>query len=279
MFVFSSCGINKNIDITTTDVATTEESTTESTITPSNITITLKDECELTKIEHLYPELKNIKDISINKNLFITNDGSLYYISFDKPCSNGQYCIKIDTEIKFSKFYSNIFTEVLLSEDNELYDCVYTDDGWDFVRSEEVEQHLIRNNIKREDFKDAIYIPSFKDGELYGRRIFYVRDTYLEHFSNSKLNLFNESTKEIDWHVDNTIKSNDNYYAYFNKQINIDECSKYADVQPVYELNFHKVNISVENVIFFKYIEYTDKKGEGYCAVVDSEGAIYFKQF
>ncbi len=271
---------NNESQITSTETQASKpaESADGTTTNPRSITISLEDEYELIKIEHDYPELKDLKDISVNKNLFITNDGSLYYISFDKLCSNNKYCIKIESDIKFSKFLSTIRTEVLLSTSNELYDCVYTDKGWEFIKNEEAELHLQNNNIERANFQKIIYVPSFKNGKVYGRKIYYVRDSYLEHFSDSQLNLLNKSSSKIEWYVDNTIKSQGQYFCFYNKQTNVEECSKYADVKPIYELDFHKIDMPVKNVVFFKHVGYTNNNGNGYSVIVDSAGVIYINQ-
>lgn len=271
---------NNESQITSTETQASKpaESADGTTTNPRSITISLEDEYELIKIEHDYPELKDLKDISVNKNLFITNDGSLYYISFDKLCSNNKYCIKIQTDIKFSKFLSTIFSEVLLSTNNELYDCIYTDGGWKLERAEDAEHHLKINNIEKADFQKIMYVPSFQDEKLYGRRIYYVKDTYLEHFSNPSLNLFNKPSSEIEWYGGNTIKSQGQYYCFYNKQTNIEEYSKYTDVEPIYELDFYKVDISVDDVAFFKHIGCANKHFNGYSVIIDSAGTIYINQ-
>lgn len=277
---FSEATNNKSqITSTETQASKPAESTDGTTTNPRSIKISLEDEYELIKIEHDYPELKDLKDISVNKNLFITNDGSLYYISFDKLCSNNKYCIKIDSNIKFSKFLYNIIeNEVLLSTDNELYDCIYTDSGWEVVKAYDAERHLEINNIEKNDFQKIMYVPILKNGEVYGRGIYYVKDTYLAHCLDPTDKKFNKYSSEIEWYGGNTIKSQGQYFCFFNKQTNVEECSKYADVKPIYELDFHKVDISVDDVAFFKHIGYTIKNANGYSVIVDSAGVIYINQ-
>lgn len=271
---------NNESQITSTDTQASKpaESADGTTTSPKSIKILLENEYELIKIEHDYPEIKNLKDISVNKNLFITNDGSLYYISFDKLCSNNKYCIKIDSNIKFSKFLYNIENEVLLSTDNELYDCIYTDGGWEVIKANDAEHHLEINNIEKNDFQKIMYIPSLKNGKVSSRGIYHVKDTYLEHRSNPTQKRFNKYLSEIEWYGGNTIKSQGQYFCFYNKQTNVEECSKYADVKPIYELDFHKVDIPVDDVAFFKHIGYTIKNANGYSVIVDSAGVIYINQ-
>ena len=176
-------------------------------------------------------EIQNLKQYSVNNNLFITNDGQLYKLSIEKVFSNETNCIKVDTNIKFARFINGS----LVSADDSLY--YYNNDG-QVVKAIYGNESLVDIHKKIfNKYKDIYYFgyDSNRGDGIYIRqdgnkiiRIF-VSDIMLN--TKFKEELFGEIPEEetILGIYNNTIKTNIAYYVY--GVTNQTECDRYEDVK------------------------------------------------
>ena len=94
----------------------------------------------------------------------------------------------------------------------------------------------------------------------------------LDDLGNKEL-IFNlKDDEELEYFVDDTIKTTKHYYVYSEIITNKEECEKYADIECIRKNEFNVLDKKMENLlndaIFYKYSSAT---------IVDKNGILYTK--
>lgn len=193
--------------------------------------------------------LENIKDISGFENVFITNEGELYEFSLEKLYSNDDYCKKIESNYKFTRFING----AIITEDNKIFG---------YINNEFIEEPFAWTGAFRYDlYKQHNNIFKFDKG--YNETSFDVTGiTYYGYLDGNKIIVLDGIESNIAYTYDlkddeiflgsyyEFIKTNKGYY--YNGIINSSECNKYADVECVYGVKaFTELNDEYDNIYFF----------------------------
>lgn len=226
-------------------------------------------------------EIKDIVDYLFYPGLFITNDGKLYQLSFDKVFSNEKNCKQVESNNTFKKF---IRSGILDNQNNIYY---FDKDKYELEIYNFEPGYTSMPYIKDIDKSNYLNISSAKKPndsmiDLY----FYTKENKVYRYdadNNFRLTLNNEpifvleNDEVIEYSLDETIKTNKNFYVYSSKVKNKEECEKYADIKCIYEDSFYKVDKNIsnqyENIKFYKTVN-----GYG-TIIVDINNNVYTNSF
>ena len=121
ILVFTLFGCSNNIpDVPTTN---TTSSVTQEVTEPFNylgFPVDWVSDIPLSEIR----SIKYRAMFDIEPNMFISKSGDLYLFSLDKLFSNGQICKKVDTDLKFDRFYLHVDDRnlsTIISADGSFY--------------------------------------------------------------------------------------------------------------------------------------------------------------
>lgn len=220
-------------------------------------------------------EIKNISDISHYQNLFITKDGNLYQISYDKIFSNGTNCKRIESENRFTRFIIG----GILDSNNDIYN--YTNNN-ELVLYDPSIGNIFMPNIMIEKISNDMYqniIYSNEDQKYGENQIYYFyydsNKKEIYSYSNDLTKMSNEpifsltNDEEMEYLTYGGIKTNKNFYIYGRRATNKEECEKYADIKCEMKNGFY--SITDENIINqIDYIKFISISGNIYFILDDN---------
>ena len=249
--LITSCN-NKNSNFKT-DTKNKEEQTLKIEEQSYNSERVAMVEYEKTNI--ICSQISAIADYNSNYSLFITNDGSLYQISFKKIFSNNTNCNKIETDEKFNRFVNG----GIISKDNKVFS--YSDGILEEVDVDNVYGWILNpflKNVKKDDYINVNSYSTTNNNKFSlrkGNNIY----MYVDGTEKTKLEdepIFTaENNDEIIYSLDYTIKTKKKFYNFYSKIINKDECEKYADVKCQLQDGFYELdslNKIYDSVKFYK---------------------------
>ena len=216
-------------------------------------------------------EIKSIKRKAVNDtqpNMFITKSGDLYLFSTDKLFSNEQTCKKVDTNLKFDRFYLlfNDRTEsIIISSDEKLYSYDENDNqiklydlgsGKEFFTSKYLKNH---SNIYGEE----------QGGYINNYHVNYYVYYYIEENSLYKATYSDEYYPDLTFvseTIIDTIPEGETFISLDGKVIktdkafykvgvkNRDEVDKYEDVEPIEGLEkIEDVSEQYDDIAYFNW--------------------------
>lgn len=194
--------------------------------------------------------LKTIKDFSTFNNVFITNDGDLYQYSLEKIFSNGSYCKKIDSDIKFDRFINGAIIST-----NKIPYAFYENklikkmEGW----TGGFDYNLLNK------YDGIFMLNQTHDGSSFD----YMQFLYGFISNNTVYSINNSGDKRKQTEIgkipddeylvktyNDIIKTNKNFYYY--SIVNREECEKYADVECAYGLaRFDEISNYYDRIYYF----------------------------
>ena len=194
--------------------------------------------------------IKNLVDVSHYDNLFITNDGKLYRISYEKLFSNDTNCMQVDSDKTFTRFIRG----GIIDSDNNVY---YYDNENNKIKKNNFENGSITmpygiKDISKSKYKNIIASDldfAYGDNQMF---YFYYDDLKKEiyNYINDTSKLSNKALLKLDedevleYITYGGIKTNKSFYVYGREASNREECEKYEDVKCIYKNGFYKVNNS-----------------------------------
>lgn len=253
--------------------------TKEENILNNNIT-SFKDLGDLGVTIQKYSNLKcdvlqDIVDYELYHNFFITNDGKLYQLSFNKLYSNDSNCKQIESDKIFKRFIKS----GIIDNENNIYEfnnINKTLEEFNFEPGHTSMPYI--QNISKSDY-DNIILAELSNEELY---YFKVVDNKIYKYNESftlenEPSLVLENNEEIISILDGGIRTNKNYYNYSKRATNKEECEKYADIKCNYETSFDildnkKITSQLNNIKFIKTRTYFGQFG---CLIIDSNNNVY----
>lgn len=181
--------------------------------------------------------LNEIKEVG-NQSLFITNDGELYQYSLDKIFSNEKYCKKLETELKFNRFFDSL----VATQNNELYEVNIIGGTINFEKLESY--HSIVKTLKKYSNNFFIFHRAYKpygfdsmtcDYTIVDNKIVYsiICGDGNNNILKSELGKLSDDESFIS-SSGNIIKTSKNFY--YNSILNREECDKYVDIKCNYGL-------------------------------------------
>ena len=226
--------------------------------------------------------IMDIVDFSFYENLFITNDGKVYQISFDKIFSNNENCKLVNSDQKFVKFIK----AGILNNENVLYDF---DSDKGILKPYTLYDNINMPNflqIIKKDYNNVYVHGSTNEDTYYYFDNFsnsFYKYTFDDNFKNVKLNdnsFFTISGDEsIEYLLDGNIKTNKYLYIYDSYVKNAEECSKYADIKCENEVGFYQ-DKEIKNIDKAKFIKVnTYHTGLSSYVIVDLNNNVYTNIF
>lgn len=210
--------------------------------------------------------ISNIIDFSIYNNLFITSDGKLYEISFDKVFSNETNCDLIESDKKFIRFIKG----GILDSEDEIYYYESENRVLQSYNSDSIimPNQLHASSVPKSNYKNIIYSDEdFKYGENQMFYFYYDNVTKKIYNYSSDLYKINEEPlfsldedENIEYITYSGIKTNKAFYSYGRKAENKNECEKYADVKCIYKNGFYKIddNNFIKQYQHIKFVQYIE---------------------
>lgn len=246
----SSSGLSSTVTQTeTSSIDSKIESTEEKNSTEESKT---NKEDRLGKIKNAIKSGRNLYQYSIPDTIinnivdfhygtpeelyFITNNGDLYQLSLDKPFSNETYCKKVDTQIKFKKFLGL----TLLDENNNFY-------NYSFDLENPIDSENWLNKISPNEYNNIFLVHSSPNIFEY----LIVKGNNIFSCSTNDLIFTIPDDENIEYVLDNTIKTNKYWYAATPICINKEESKKYADIEKIFKIDFVRLNLD-SDIIFYK---------------------------
>ncbi len=215
----------------------------------------------LRKMSIVCDELKDIIDLSLDSEYFITKNGELYELNTRQLFSNDKNCRKVNTNIKISKFYRTY----VLSSDNELYNI--TNNSLSLADKNETfldEIIMIDKTLRPNLFRGGDNIYYYKDKNIYSTDKI---DKYHYNISDTVVISLDED-EDVIYVIDNTIMTTKRIFSYETKIINQEECNKYVDIECKTQSNWFEVNDNIKNqlsnILLYKAGYAIDKKGNFY---------------
>lgn len=226
------------------------------------------------KTEIKCEEIKDIVDFSFYENLFITNDGKLYQISFDKIFTNEKNCKQIESNHSFIKFIRG----GILDQNNNFYyfdrenyelKSFNFENGYTLMPYlSEIDKSIyssISSTMKPNNNMPIYFYTNNNNVYLYEED-----GSFTKHLNSNPI-LSLDSDEKILYFIDGTIKTNKKYYSYKSKLKN-EECKKYADIKCIYEDNFYSDNEEINNQ--YDNIKYYKEDSES-SIIIDINNNIY----
>lgn len=186
-------------------------------------------------------ELKEAKEI--RSNLFITKNGELFLLSADKLFSNNKNCKKIDTNIKFDKYFGSYYgsTAIILGEDGNLYEI---HEDYNVYRSNE--DSFPPKSIRNKLFFTHYGYFEHLDNKISKYKVFSNPYNIFDNTENSDELLLDDNEKIMYLSPNSIITSKSIYYL--EKIItNKEECNKYADIKCNYKIVWKETNEFIKN--------------------------------
>lgn len=214
-------------------------------------------------------EIKSIKckdTFGSQPNMFITKSGDLYLFSLDKLFSNEQTCKKVDTDLKFDRFYLYIsdakYSTIISTNGNYYYynedeSQIKVDDlGEDLGESNPVTSKYIKNHLNSYSEMQGGYITYhayyyIEGNELYKAVYSYENYPHLTFVSETIIDTIpeGETFVSLDGKV---IKTDKAFYKVGVK--NRDEVDKYEDVEPIEGLEkIEDVSEQYDDIAYFNW--------------------------
>ena len=233
---------------------------------------------ELNKIDIKCDVIADIVDYGNIDGLFITKDGDLYQISYDKLFSNDSNCKKIESDKKFKRFIRG----AIIDSNNDIYSY---DNGKNIVvkNNHNITMPYLLDKISKNDYDNIIYEWNY-DYNDYERYFYYDVDTNSiyeysnKNYKKSENAMFNFETDEIVEYITyNGIKTNKAFYTQGRIAENANECEKYVDVECIYKNTFYKIGNETinKNLEHIKYIYYDNSHNTPVYFIVDENNNFY----
>ncbi len=228
----------------------------------------------LTKVKVNCEEIQDIKDFSYYNNLFITKKGKLYQINFSQLFSNDKNCREIKSEIRFKK----IIRGGIIGVDNNVY--YFDANKTELVKFDFQDGYLTMpyiNNIEKDSYENIFSAPNKAGEQNYfwvdreNNKIYMFEETLQPSNLKKEAILTLEQGENIEYVVDNLIKTNRAIYTFQSIIINKDECDKYADVDCKYTDKFEPEKITKEEFDQIKFMY----KLNNFKMVIMKKGEIY----
>ena len=234
----------------------------------------------ISKKDVVCEEIKDIIDFSFYDNLFITKDGKLYEISFNKIFTNNKNCKQVESGNIFVKFIKG----GILDNENNIY--YYNSDKqlekFDFHVGYPTMPYLV--GINQEDYINiSAAIVSTKEHYFYTKnnKVYLYKDLILDDKTLIEEPIFTfDNDETIEYSIDGTIKTNKKIYIFSSKITNEKECQKYADVDCIYKDNFYELDNTelskqYENIYFYKS---SGERISKYNLIIDKSYNIYLEE-
>lgn len=204
----------------------------------------------IAKYDLVCNEIQDIIDYNIDDSLFITNDGKLFQLNYEKLYSNNKNCKQIESNKIFTKFIHG----GIIDNNNDIY----------YLQDE-----ILKEFHFEIGHPTMPYIPSVSP-DKYPNIIYTQIDLENYDYLNLENNIlysiinntevFNAHNEKILKIMDNTIITDKTYYIYNKQIINQNECQKYADIDCIFKngfnrLNNEKITSQYDKIKFFKYGE------------------------
>lgn len=210
-------------------------------------------------------EIKSIKYrtmFDLQPNMFITKSGDLYLFSLDKLFSNEQTCKRVDTDLKFDRFYLYIDdrnSSTIISADENFY-CydesngqIKVDDlGYINSFTSKYSKNHLNSYSEMQGGSITYYVYYYIEGnDLYKASYSYENFTKLKFVSEAIIDTIpdGETFISLDGKV---IKTDKAFYKVGVK--NRDEVDKYEDVKPIEGLEkIEDVSEHYDNIEYFNW--------------------------
>lgn len=192
------------------------------------------------------------------RDFVVTDDGSVYHLSFDKKFSNGTHHMKVETEIKFAK----VFYQYFVGYDNNIY-------WYDY----EIK------NFRRMDLSTLCYeggnSPFVDVDGLAGENMLnlFVSDDYRKRYKVKENNIYSCNDNKllysfpkdevIERAYDGTIKTNRGYYQAGEVRI----VSDYADIEDTFEFKVIPYSFAFD----YEYIKFEQNRA----SIIISDNYIF----